>query len=105
MTDLVKRLRNYARNNLAECESEFNLWNGAANRIENLEALAKADAAEIGSYTDNTGLRGEWKAMQNELDEKDDVITRLHSCIIEKDKALLNIKVLVKEMREIIESM
>jgi len=45
--------------------------------IERLTALTKADAKEIGSYRDETGLRGEIKNKDAELDAADEKIERL----------------------------
>jgi len=52
-------------------------------RIEELEALTKADGKEIGSYRKGTGLRGENKRLQKMLDEVEAEVQRLR----EEDQA------------------
>ena len=53
----------------------------AADRIEELEALTKADGKEIGSYRKGTGLRGENKRLQKMLDEVEAENQRLREAL------------------------
>jgi uncharacterized protein (DUF2164 family) len=65
-------------------------------KIAKLEMLRDADAAEIGSYTYNTGLRGQWKVMNERIYELEgalDPFTQdraFHIGDIERAKAVLN---------------
>ena len=59
-----------------------------AETIERLTALTEADAKEIGSYRDETGLRGEIKNKDAELDAADEKIERLQARVEELEAAL-----------------
>ena len=75
MSDLIERLKDEQLEksrsafDCASCGLSANLIQEVIDEIDRLTKLTEADGKEIGSHTEGTGLRGDNKAMADEIEQ------------------------------------